>query len=83
MRNNYPISSQELKDEIDQIYEMQLRILSYSNTSGVSITGIYDIIEASGVNIFASGYESIQDLNPYLGKIDYINQNIIKNQDLI
>lgn len=83
MRNNYSISSQELKDDIDQIYEMQMKMLTYSNTSGILISGVYDIIEASGISIFASGYNNLQDLNPYFGKINYVNKTIIKNQDLL
>ena len=76
MRSNYPISSQELKDELDSIYEKQLYILGYSNTSGIIYSGVYDIIESSGISIFSSGYNYFEDLNPYLGKADYIVKNI-------
>lgn len=78
MRYNYPISSQEFFDEINNVYEMQLFILGYASPTGIICTGIYDIIDASGVNTFASGYTDITSLSAYCGKIDYINNSIME-----
>lgn len=77
MRYKYPISSQEIRDTIDQIYEMQLYILGNSDSSGnIIYSGIYTKIEGSGIAIFASGYSDFEDLNPYIGKINYLTKNV-------
>lgn len=77
MRYNYPISSQEFLDTVDQIYEMQLYVLGYA--SGVIIqSGIYDGIDASGEAIFSSGYSSFRDILPNIGKINYIEDQMMK-----
>jgi len=77
MRYNYPISSQELLDNVDQIYEMQLYVLGTSGVSNI-YSGVYNIIEGSGINTFSSGYIEFESLSPYIGKANYINKNIIK-----
>jgi hypothetical protein len=72
MRYNYPISSKQLKDTINEIYESQLYILGYADSSGVfTNSGICDLIDASGTTIFSSGYVVFEDLNPYIGKSNY------------
>lgn len=79
MRYNYPISSREIKDKIDEIYDMQLYILGYTDPSGlVNYSGICQNIDASGIVIFSSGIDQFATYNPYFGKTNYIINNIHK-----
>ena len=75
MRYNYPISSQELLDHVDQVYDMQLYILGHPGASG-ALSGVLNNIESSGVTIFSSGIQVFDDLNCYIGKNQYILNQI-------
>lgn len=50
MRSNYPLSSQELNDKILGNYE-HLVYLNGVELDGVITSGLYDRIEASGLNL--------------------------------
>ena len=77
MRSNYPISSRQLYDELHKIYNQQLYITGYVDSSGVSpYSGICNIMESSGVAMFSSGYIDFISYNPYFGKSIYITNKL-------
>lgn len=81
MRYRYPISSKEILDQVNHIYDMQYYILSYPNSSGTIVSnGIYDTIEASGASIFSSGVTKFSTLYKDISNLDYIKSNLIRNQ---
>lgn len=46
MRYNYPISSDEIKDELRSIYMDMTNLIGYSTASGVvQASGVYDAID--------------------------------------
>lgn len=53
MKNNHPISSQELNDRLLTSYEYLVYLLG-QNYNGPVYTGVYERLEVSGVNLVTS-----------------------------
>ena len=66
MRNNYPISSQELNDIIIEAYGNLCYLLGYQDSDDNNYSGLYQYIEESGIS-----YMTTTSGIPHLGNIDY------------
>lgn len=62
MRYRHPVSSEELVDDLRQIYENSVHLLGFVDASGVlQSSGIYDAIEASGDAILSQLFNNMRE----------------------
>lgn len=73
MRPNYSLSSQEINDRTEIMYEYLVNLLGFSREGYTRYSGVYQSIEASGLKLLqsSSGIPNVADNELYSSNFFY------------